>query len=176
MTTEDPMKTVLLVMVAGLISGVVMAVGVIAGPVASAGASGPPCTPKTPTIKGHPAMALCGPATATVTISGKTYPFHNGFCAEPIPHSDSFQLSLGTDVPTFGGPTNNAGQPFFSMDIAKGHTSASLATVYSGGHQLLANAAIALSGQIPTKGSFEGKNTATHFTGTWNCHGVLYKS
>ena len=170
------MKNVQLATVAGLTTITVMAVAAIAGPFASASSTGAPCPPKPPTIKGHPAMALCGPATATVTISGKTYSFRNGFCAEPITNSDSFQLSLGTDVPTLGGPTNNAGQPFFSMDIAKGHTTASLATVYSGGHQLLAHAAIALSGQIPTKGSFKGKNTATDFTGTWNCHGVLVKS
>ena len=170
------MKNVALATVAGLAGTVALAVAAIAGPLASASASGAPCTPKTPTIKGHPAMALCGPATATVTISGKTYSFHNGFCAEPIPHSDSFQLSLGTDVPTLGGPTDNAGQPFFSMDIAKGHTSAAIAEVFVGGHKLLANAVIALSGQIPAKGSFKGKSSATHFNGTWNCHGVIYKS
>ena len=37
-------------------------------------------------------------------------------------------------------------------------------------------APIALSGQIPTKGTFTGKHTAIHFTGTWDCHGVIYKS
>ena len=170
------MKNVALATVAGLTATAAMAVATLAGPLAPASAAGAPCTPTTPTIKGHPAMGFCGPASATVTVGGKTYTFHNGFCAEPITHSDSFQLSLGTDVPTLGGPNNNAGEPVFSMDIAKGHTSASIADVYFGGRELLANAAIALSGQIPTKGTFTGKHTATHFTGTWDCHGVIYKS
>ena len=159
----------------GFAVAIAAALGAIAGLGASASAASAPCTPKTPTIKGHPAMALCGPATATVTVGGRTYSFHSGFCAEPIPNSDSFQLSLGTDVPTLGGPSNNAGQPFFSMDIAKGHTSASIAEAYFGGHKLIANAPIALSGQIPTHGSFKSKSAGPNFSGTWNCHGVLWK-
>ncbi len=142
---------------------------------ASPSSAASPCTP-TPTIKGHPAMALCGPATATVTIGGRTYSFRNGFCAEQIPNSDSFQLSLGTDVPIFGGPSNNAGEPLFGLDIAKGHTSASIAEAYFGGRKLIANTPVALSGQIPTQGSFKSKSATTSFTGTWNCHGVISKS
>jgi hypothetical protein len=67
-------------------------------------------------------MAFCGPATVALTVGRKTYAFHNGFCAEPIPNSDAFQLSVGTDVPSLGGPNDNAGQPVFSMDFAKAHT------------------------------------------------------
>jgi hypothetical protein len=161
---------------AGFASAIGLALAALAGPGASASSAAAPCTPKTPTIKGNQAMALCGPATATVTIGGRTYSFQNGFCAEQIPNSDSFQLSLGTDVPTFGGPSNNAGQPFFSMDIANGHTIASIASAYVGGRKLIANAPISLSGQVPTKGTFKSKGSGPSFTGTWNCHGVLSRS
>jgi len=140
---------------------------------ASAGAAGSPCTPKTPTIKGHPAMAMCGPATAILSLGGKTYSFHDGFCAEQIPNSDSMQLSLGTDVPTLGGPSNNAGQTFFSMDVAKGHTSASLAEAFVGGRKLVANEAITLSHQTKTSGEFKSKSGPASFTGSWNCHGLI---
>jgi hypothetical protein len=158
------------------VAGLGAIVAVLAGVSASPSLAASPCTPRTPTINGHPAMALCGPATATVTIGGRTYSFRNGFCAEQIPHSDSFQLSLGTDVPIFGGPSNNAGEPFFSLDIAEGHTSASIAAAYFGGRKLIANSPVALSGQIPTQGAFKSKSATTSFTGTWNCHGLISKS
>ncbi len=151
----------------------VAAIAAVAAPAASAGSTGAPCTPKTPTIKGNPAMALCGPAGATLTLDGKTYSFHNGFCAEQIPNSNSMQLSLGTDVPTFGGPSNNGGQTFFSMDIAKGHTSASIAAAYVSGRKLLANQPITLSHQTETSGAFKNKGGAVSFSGTWNCHGLI---
>jgi hypothetical protein len=162
--------------VAGFAAAAGLALAAIAGPGASASSAAAPCTPKTPTIKGNPAMALCGPATATVTVGGRTYSFQNGFCAEQIPHSDSFQLSLGTDVPTFGGPSDNGDQPFFSMDIANGHKSASVAAAYFGGRKLIANAPISLSGQVPTKGSFKSNGSNPKFSGTWDCHGVLSRS
>jgi hypothetical protein len=162
--------------VAGFAAAAGLALVAIAGPGASASSAAPPCTPKTPTIKGNPAMALCGPATATLMVGGRTYSFANGFCAEQIPNSDSFQLSLGTDVPTLSGPNNNAGQPFFSMDIANGHTSASVAAAYSGGRKLLANAPMSLSSKNPMKGSFKSKGPGPSFTGAWNCHGVLSRS
>ena len=133
------MKNVWLATAGGLTASAVIAAAGIAGPLASASAAGAPCTAKTPTIQGHPAMAFCGPATVTLTVAHKTYAFHNGFCAEPIPHSDAFQLSVGTDVPTLGGPNNNAGQPVFSMDFAKAHTTASIADAYFAGHEILAN-------------------------------------
>jgi hypothetical protein len=151
----------------------IAAVAAVAAPAASAGSTGAPCTPKTPTIKGNAAMALCGPASATLSIGGKTYSFHNGFCAEQIPNSDSEQLSLGTDVSTFGGPSNNGGQTFFSMDIAKGHTLASVAVAYVSGRKLIENQAITLSHQTATSGAFKNKGGATSFSGTWNCHGLI---
>jgi hypothetical protein len=76
-------------------------------------------------------------------------------------------------VPTFGGPSNNAGQTFFSMDVAKGHTSASLAEAFVGGRKLVANQPITLSHQTATRGAFKNKGGATSFSGNWNCHGLI---
>jgi hypothetical protein len=143
---------------------------------ASALASGgrAPCTAKPVTINGDAGLALCGPATATLTIGGKTYTFRNGFCAEPITNSDSFQLTLGVDVPAFSGPNNNGDKPGFSLDIAKGQTSAAVAFAWFGGHELVKEVQVTLKSKTLAKGAFTGTTSA--FSGTWNCHGVIYKS
>lgn len=174
MTTEgEGMKKVRFVAIGGLTAAALLAAASIA-PLASASAGAAPCTAKPVTIKKSSGLALCGPATATLKVGGKTYTFHNGFCAEPIPKSDSFQLTLGFDIPAFGGPNNNSGEPGFSMDIAKHHTTAAVGFAYFGGHELVMDAQINLKGTIPADGTFTGKSTA--ISGTWNCHGVIAKS
>jgi hypothetical protein len=167
------MKNVWLVMIGGLSATAVVAVAALAGQFALASTAAP-CTSKTLTIKGRSAIGFCGPATATLMVAGKTYTFRHGFCAEPISNSDSLQLSLGVDVPPFGGPNDNAGQPGFSMDVAKHHTSASVAFAYFGGREIVKLAAITLKGHVPSAGTFKGKTAA--ITGSWNCHGVIVKS
>jgi hypothetical protein len=159
---------------AGLTASALAALAAVAGPSTLASAASAPCVAKPVTIKGAAGLALCGPATATVTVGGKTYTFRNGFCAEPITNSDSFQLTLGVDVPAFGGPNNNGGKPGFSLDIAKHQTSAAVAFVYFGGHELVKLAQVTLKGHGLPQGAFKGKTSA--FSGTWNCHGVIYKS
>jgi hypothetical protein len=131
-----------------------------------------PCTPGTPTIHGHPAIAFCGPATATVRAGGKTYIFKHGFCAKDPKNSLALQLSLGVSVPVFGGegPTN-AGQPYFSITIGTNHAVA-FAAAAAVGKQVVPKSAITVAGKIPAKGMFTG--TRTHFTGAWNCNGVIY--
>jgi len=152
----------------------VVALAAAAGTSTAARPSKAPCTPTPVTIKGNAGLSLCGPATATLTVGGKTYTFHNGYGAEPIANSDSFQLTLGFDVPAFGGPNENGGKPGFSLDIVKHHTSAAVAFAYSGGHELVKLARVTLKGAVPAPGTFRGKTSA--FTGSWNCHGVISKS
>jgi len=147
---------------------------VLAGSSTLASAAGAPCTAKPVTIGGAAGLALCGPATATLTVKGKTYTFRNGFCAEPITNSDSFQLTLGVDVPAFGGPNNNGDKPGFSLDIAKNQTSAAVAFAFFGGRELVKLAQVTLTSKALAQGAFKGKTSA--FSGTWNCHGVIYKS
>lgn len=147
---------------------------VLAGSSTLASAAGAPCTAKPVTINGAAGLALCGPATATLTVNRKTYTFRNGFCAEPITNSDSFQLTLGVDVPAFGGPNNNGDKPGFSLDIARSQTSAAVAFAWFGGRELVERAQVTLKSKALAEGAFKGKTGA--FTGTWNCHGVIYKS
>jgi hypothetical protein len=147
---------------------------VLTGSPAMASAAKPPCQSKPVTINGASGLALCGPATATLTIKGKTLTFRNGFCAEPIPNSDSFQLSLGVDVAKLGGPTTNGGKPGFSLDIAKNQTSALVAYAFSGGHELVKRVLVSLKSKSLPAGTFKGTTSA--FSGTWNCHGVIDKS
>jgi hypothetical protein len=139
----------------------------------TAGAAGTPCTPTPVTIGGNAGLAFCGPATATLTIGGKTYSFQKGFCAE-LPHSNSFQLSLGVDIGTLTGPNNNGDKPGFSLDIAKNEKSAALAFAYVGGHELVKGAALSVAGGSLAAGTFKGKTTA--LKGSWNCHGLIDKS
>jgi hypothetical protein len=151
--------------------GIAIAVGAAA---AAFGATdqraGGPCTPGAPTIHGHPAVAFCGPATATIHVGGKAYTFKHGFCAKDPKNSLALQLSLGVSVPVLAGPAN-AGQPFFSITIGTDH-SAAFAAAEIVGKQIVPRSAIAVAGKIPSIGTFTG--ATTQFTGAWNCHGVVY--
>jgi hypothetical protein len=142
-----------------------------ATPMRAAGA--PPCVPKIAKIQGHPAAINCGPATATLHISGKTYTFHNGFCEQRKAAGDALQLYLGTTVT---GVKGNAGKPTFSMLIGHVHTVASVFRADYGGKDLLdGQSLINVRGNIPGKGIFTSRVTAgAKFTGSWNCHGVVW--
>lgn len=154
-----------------------VAVAVLAATAATtattAGAAGAPCTPAPVTINHNAGLAFCGPATATLTIGGKTYSFRKGYCAE-LPHSTLFQLSLGADIAALTGPNNNGGKPGFSLDIAKNEKSATLGFAFVGGHELVKDAALSVAGSSLAAGTFKGKTGA--LKGSWNCHGVIDKS
>ncbi len=136
----------------------------------------PPCAPKITKIQGHPAAVGCGPATATLHISGKTYTFRNGFCEQSKSQGAALQLNLGTTVT---GVKGNAGKPDFSMLIAHVHTVASVFGADYGGKDLFPDGQtlINVSGNIPSKGTFTSRVTfGAKFTGSWNCHGVVWKA
>ncbi|MGH9298518.1 MAG: hypothetical protein ACRDZT_01220 [Acidimicrobiales bacterium] len=150
------------------------AIGSLSAHAASAG-GGPPCAQKTVKIQGHPAEAFCGPATATLTISGKTYTFRNGFCEQSKVSATKLGLNLGTLV--FG--KGNAGQPYFTMTIGRSHLVQTLGGADYGGKDLLGSATplIDVKGSIPAKGTFTQRiATGAKFTGSWNCHGVVWKA
>ena len=141
----------------------------------SASRGAPPCTPKITKIQGHQAAVNCGPATATLHISGKTYTFRNGFCEQSKSVTgEALGLDLGTTVP---GVKGNAGKPDFSMLIAHIHTVASVFGADYGGKDLLGGQSlINVKGNIPAKGTFTSRVTfGAKFTGSWNCHGVVWK-
>lgn len=137
--------------------------------------SAPPCTPKITTIGGHRAGVNCGPATATLRIGGKAYTFRKGFCEQSKAAGTALALTLGT---TMLGGKNNAGQPGFDLTIGK-NRAASVGYAYYGGHNLLKDNLdlISFSGSVPSHGTFTSLATAaTKFTGSWNCHGVVWKA
>lgn len=170
------MKLVMLVGVAAL-SGTVAASAVAASPAASgrAASGAPPCIPKITTVKGKTEVAYCGPATATLKIGSKTYNFKNGYCGKDPTNKIALQLTLGTIVQSTS-PVNG-GQPLFEMTLL----SSSLATIETvnadyGGEKVVSVGLVSAKGSIPSDGTFtaKGLSTPARFTGSWNCHGVVY--
>jgi hypothetical protein len=143
---------------------------------AAASSSTPPCIPKVSTTKGHEEVAYCGPATATLTISGKTYSFKDGYCGVDPSAKIELQMTLGTILQSGSSPVNGS-DPLFEMTVI--NTSAvKIATVNAdyGGKKLDNVGIVSVSGSIPSKGTFKatGFTTPAGFTGSWNCHGVVY--
>lgn len=139
-------------------------------------ATAPPCTPKITKVQGHQAGVNCGPATAKLTVSGKTYTFRNGFCEQSKSAASALELNLGTIVT---GVKGNAGKPFFSLTVGRNHFVAAVAGADYGGKDLLRGAAalINVRGIIPSKGSFTQRiAVGAKFTGSWNCHGVVWQA
>jgi hypothetical protein len=145
-----------------------------ARPEASRG--GPPCTPKVTKLAGHQAVVNCGPATATVRIGGKTYTFRNGFCQQSKSAGMVLQLDLGTTAPSAKG---NAGLPHFNIDVIKHRLTATVDADYRG-KSLATSALVAVSGKVPARGTFKSKFSGpgfgASFTGSWDCHGVVWQA
>jgi hypothetical protein len=75
--------------------GSAIAVGALALPAPARTA----CTPKAVTVRGHPGVIECGPATAVVRFKGKTIKYRGGTCKKIGPVQS---LYIGTHV-TGGG-------------------------------------------------------------------------
>lgn len=167
------MKLVLIVVAVG-ISATVAAAAATAASDASRG--GPPCKPKVTKIQGHPAAVNCGPATATLHLGGKTYTFRNGLCEQSKSAGSKLSLDLGTTVI---GVDGNAGHPHFSIDVVKNTPSGSVGADY-GGKTLIDDALVTVAGKVPAAGTFKSKFSGPGFgpafTGSWNCHGVVWRS
>ena len=143
---------------------------------ASAGGA-PPCTPKITTIHGHKAAVNCGPATATLHISGHTYTFRNGFCQQSK-STGAFQLDLGTTVI---GAKGNAGSPNFSMLISTHlHTAFGSGSVFGadyGGKDILGGDSLIKARGTLVKGAFTSSvASGAPFTGSWDCHGAVWQA
>ena len=153
------------------VAGCLGAVGLLSANAAPT--NSPPCTPTRATLDGQTVYDLCGPATATVSVGGKTYSFRNGYC-KMRKGVKSLQLFLGILAPTLKG---NGGKPLF--DLTAEHFGG---TVFSAGGTVSASYAgkklvgdlTRDTGHFPNQGLFKG--LTTKFTGTWNCHGVVYQA
>jgi hypothetical protein len=175
---ERPMKHVLIAVAIVSFAAVATAPAALTATAAPAGSDAsrgaPPCTPKVTKIGRHQAAVNCGPATATLHISGKTYTFRNGFCQQSKSAGSALELNLGTTVV---GVKGNAGMPDFNMLIGHVHSVASVFGAAYGGKDLLGGQSlINVSGNIPSKGTFTSRVTVgAKFTGSWNCHGVVWQ-
>jgi hypothetical protein len=110
----------------------------------------------------------CGPATGTLTDARRTYAFKGGYC-ERQPQNN-FQVFIG-DVSTARG---NDGQPYFFL-TADTRTHRGSIGVSFGGKVIVPASTVDLTGSL-LHGAFAGKNanTGAAFSGSWNCHGVMY--
>lgn len=133
-------------------------------------ASAQPCTPSTSKIDGGPAVSYCGPATATLAIAGKTYAFKGGFCQSIHVSGLKLDITLGTIVENK--ISDNAGKPYFALDLSSGNSISLLNAAYSGGKKVADGAAVSYSGNVMTKGTFKS-TSGKPFSGSWNCHGVF---
>jgi hypothetical protein len=129
------------------------------------------CAASSTKIDGEPAVNYCGPATATLAIGGKTYTFKNGICQSIHVSGIKLDITLGTIVQNK--LSNNAGKPYFALDLSPGADSSLLNMAYSGGKKL-AGGIVSYSGSFTTKGTFKSTSD-TPFSGSWNCHGVFEK-
>lgn len=167
------MKLVALIATAA-ITGSLVADAAAASPAARAGSTRPPCVPKITATKGHGEVEYCGPATATLTIAGKTYTFKNGYCEnDPAAHF-TLQLTLGAIVE--GQRNGNLGVPLFELNIINSSIKIDTVTADSGGKTLTSVGAVTIKGSL-TNGTFASTKSFLNskpFSGSWNCHGPIY--
>jgi hypothetical protein len=155
--------------------GALLAAGVALTGTAVAGSAAPPCSPSTSSIDGGSAINYCGPATATLTIGGKTYTFKNGFCQSIHVSDIKLDVTLGTIVQGKSGTVRgNAGKPYFALDLSSGADGGIVNTAYSGGKEIADGSSVSYSGGFATKGTFKSTFGAP-LSGSWNCHGVFVK-
>jgi hypothetical protein len=133
-----------------------------------------PCVAKPVTVAGSPGTQFCGPATAEVRVGGKIYSFKKGFCAYDLKNKLALQLSLGTDVPVFGAGKPDHGLPLFELTLTTTAQKGTFLALDAGGRKLVPDDTpvdASYTGSAALKGSFRG----TGVSGSWNCHGGIYK-
>ena len=135
----------------------------------AAAAPPPPCTPALTTIHAAPAIAYCGPATVVIRIAGRTYRFRHGLC-DRSRQIDGLALNVGTLVQ---GADGNGGRAFVSLVIAASPSESEAFEADAGGHQLLGDSVIVQGGPLLGRGTFTSL-LAPAFSGSWDCHGVIY--
>ena len=129
-------------------------------------AAGRPCQFSTITVKGQPATLNCGPATAIVKVGGKSYHFDHGYCETDDVDKTKLILNLGVIAVV----PNNGGRPSFSMVMTTSFAHATI-VAFSGGKKVVPMLTASARGTPPARGTFAHGST----TGSWDCHGVIYK-
>jgi hypothetical protein len=166
------MKLAGIVAAAAGAAGAIMFAATSATQVSAASTSQPPCIPKITSVKGHTEVDYCGPATATVKVGSKTYNFKDGYCGMDPKNKIVVQLVIGV-ISQIKSPVND-GKPLFQLSALKAD-SLSIDTVTAdwNGKQLDTVGTVNLKGSIPSSGTFTSKGFSSHFSGSWNCHGVV---
>ena len=163
---------VVLIPIIAVAAVVALAATAAATPAGTTGGA-PPCVPKVTKLKGKPEVFECGPATGTLRVGGKNHVYTHGFCQQSKSAGLTLELDLGTLAPTIKG---NAGQPYLSIVGAK---AGAIVNGYFGG-KLIANGPATLTGHFPDQGTFKSKYSGAgfgaSFSGTWNCHGVVWQA
>ncbi|HEY7967999.1 MAG TPA: hypothetical protein VID68_13330 [Solirubrobacteraceae bacterium] len=152
-----------------LVALVLICAPAAAGATAKGAGSVKACTPRQQTAGGHTAIAYCGPATATITIAGRTYRFRHGACVQSATVG-ALQVSIGTLV---RGAAGNAGRPFVSLLIARSPSESEAFEADWRGHQLFGDSVIAQNSNLLSHGTFVSVLGAA-FAGSWNCHGAVF--
>jgi hypothetical protein len=150
------------------LAGAALAGGFTTG-AAARGTSAPPCASTVTAIGGRRAIAYCGPATAEIQIAGRTYRFRDGLCDRSATIG-ALALSVGTLVQ---GAAGNAGRSFVGLVIAKPPSESEALEADAGGQQLFGDSVIAEGGTLLSQGTFTSV-LGPAFSGSWNCHGVIY--
>jgi hypothetical protein len=139
-------------------------------------ANGAPCKPSISRIEGGPAVNYCGPATATLRVGGKTYSFSHGTCRSTPSFEDVITLGTFAKGKNGSGTLDNAGRPYFSLDLGPGESSY-LNLTYFGGNLLSAEGPVSLRGKATSRGTFKSLSAQpAPFSGTWDCHGHLVQA
>lgn len=140
--------------------------------VSVASTSQPPCLPKINSVKGKTEVDYCGPATATVKVGKKTYSYKGGYCTVDTKNKIPIQLTIGV-ISQVKSPLND-GKPLFQLSaVTADGISIDTVTADSNGKQLESVGTVTLKGKIPSSGTFASKGFSSHFSGSWNCHGVV---
>lgn len=137
--------------------------------VSSATASSPPCSPRVTTLARHHAIVYCGPATVTIQLGERTYHFRSGLC-DRSSTMGALVLNVGTLVE---GASGNAGRSFVSLVIAQSPSESEAFEADAEGRQLFGDSVVGLGGNLLGRGTFTSL-LGPAFSGSWNCHGVVY--
>jgi hypothetical protein len=155
------------------LGGAALAGGAFAGSVAPASAQGapsaPPCTPRVGSLDGRRSIAYCGPATVAIRIGARTYRFRNGLCDDSL-SAGALELSVGTLVQ---GAAGNAGRSFVSLIIARSPSASEAFEADASGRRLFGDSELATAGGRLSRGTF-APLLGPAFSGSWDCHGVIY--
>jgi hypothetical protein len=104
-----------------------------------------------------------------IQIAGRSYRFRNGICDRSA-MMGGLELNAGTLVQ---GAAGNAGRPFVGLLIAQRPSESEAFEADSGGRQLFGDTVVAQGATLLAKGTFTSLY-GTAFSGSWNCHGVIY--